>query len=166
MNAHKPILSIIVAIARNYAIGINNQLLWHLSGDLKRFRLITTGHTVVMGKRTFESLPNGPLPNRRNVVITDQAGESIEGCTMAYSMADALAKMEPGRENFIIGGGMVYRQFLPLAHKLYLTIVEQDFEADTFFPEINFAEWKLISEEAHPEHVPPFRYLIFERRPV
>ncbi|MBL7904822.1 MAG: dihydrofolate reductase [Bacteroidales bacterium] len=141
------IISIIVAIASNNAIGKDNQLLWHIPDDLKRFKALTTGHTIVMGKRTFESLPVRPLPNRRSIVITDIAGETIPGCEMAYSIDDAISKMENGAENFIIGGGMVYRQFMPLAHKLYLTIVHKDFEADTFYPEIDYSEWVEESKE-------------------
>jgi dihydrofolate reductase len=142
----KPI-SIIVAIAQNNAIGKDNQLLWHIPEDLKRFKELTTGHTIVMGKRTFESLPIRPLPNRRSVVITDVPGEQIPGCEMAYSIEEAILKMEEGRENFIIGGGMVYKQFMPLAHKLYLTIVHKDFEADTFYTEIDYSQWKEIARE-------------------
>lgn len=142
----KPI-SIIVAIADNFAIGKDNQLLWHLSEDLKRFKLLTTGHTIVMGEKTFFSLPVKPLPNRTNIVITDIQGEIIDGCIMAYSIDDAIKKMDADKENFIIGGGSIYRQFLPIAQKLYLTRVHKDFEADCFFPEIDFSKWKLVSEE-------------------
>lgn len=135
------IISIIVAIARNNAIGKDNRLLWHIPDDLKRFKALTTGHTIVMGKRTFESLPVRPLPNRRSIVITDVPGEVIPGCEMAYSIDEAIQKMDEGKENFIIGGGMVYNQFMPLAHRLYLTLVDKDFEADTFYPEIDFSMW-------------------------
>jgi dihydrofolate reductase len=134
-------ISIIVAIARNLAIGKDNDLLWHIPEDLKRFKKLTTGHTIIMGKRTYESLPNRPLPNRRSIVITDIPGEVIPGCIMAYSIDDAVALSDPDNENFIIGGGSVYRQFMPLASRLYLTIVDKDYEADIFYPEINFDEW-------------------------
>jgi dihydrofolate reductase len=140
-------ISIIVAIAQNNAIGKDNDLLWHLSGDLKRFKELTTGHTIVMGKRTFESLPVRPLPNRKSIVITDVEGEQIPGCVMAYSIEDAIAKFDNTDENFIIGGGSVYRQFMPIADKLYLTVVHKDFEADTFYPEINFDEWQAIEKQ-------------------
>lgn len=143
----KPIISIIVAIAQNNAIGKDNELLWHLSDDLKRFKKLTTGHTIVMGKRTFDSLPVRPLPNRRSIVITDIPGEQIEGCLMSYSINEAIGKMELGEENFIIGGGSVYRQFLPYADKLYLTLVHKEFEADTFFPSINYSEWDVVFRE-------------------
>lgn len=162
----KPI-SIIVAIAQNNAIGKDNQLLWHIPEDLKRFKALTTGHTIVMGKRTFESLPLRPLPNRRSVVITDIPGEQIQGCEMAYSIDDAISKMEEGRENFIIGGGMVYKQFMPLADKLYLTIVHKDFEADTFYSEIDYAQWKEIAREdvsANDSLGFDYSYITYERK--
>jgi dihydrofolate reductase len=157
-------ISIIVAIAQNNAIGKDNQLLWHIPADLKRFKLLTTGHTIVMGKRTFESLPIRPLPNRRSVVITDIAGEQIEGCTMAYSIDEAIEKMDPDKENFIIGGGSVYRQFLPIAQQLYLTIVQKDFEADTFFDAIDYSEWETIEREDHSEEELPYYYINLRRK--
>lgn len=160
----KPIISIIVAIASNNAIGKDNQLLWHIPEDLKRFKKLTSGHTIVMGKRTFESLPIRPLPNRRSVVITDIPGEQIEGCVMAYSIDDAIQKMEPGAENFIIGGGSVYRQFLPLADRLYLTLVQKDFDADTFFPEIDFNQWDTEYQEKGNSQDLSFTYLDLKRR--
>ena len=140
-------ISIIVAIAENMAIGKNNDLLWHIPEDLKRFKLITKGHPVIMGKRTYQSLPRRPLPYRRNIVITDIKGEEIEGCEMAYSIEEALAKCDPAEENFIIGGASVYRQFLPYTDRLYLTFVHKSFDGDVFFPEIDFSQWKLNSKE-------------------
>jgi len=144
-------LSIIVAIAENLVIGKDNDLLWHIPEDLKRFKKITGGHTIIMGKRTFYSLPKRPLPNRRSVVISDIPGECIEGCVMAYSIDDAVAKCDPAEENFIIGGASVYRQFLPLSDRLYLTRVHKPFEGDVFFPDINPEEWSLISREDFSE---------------
>ena len=158
----KPI-SIIVAIAQNNAIGKDNQLLWHIPADLKRFKQLTTGHTIVMGKRTFYSLPIRPLPNRRSIVITDIAGEIIEGCTMAYSIDDAIEQMDDEKENFIIGGGSVYRQFLPVAQQLYLTIVQKDFDADTFL-EIDLTDWETIEREDHPEEELPYYYINLKRK--
>jgi dihydrofolate reductase len=142
-----PHISIIVAIAENRAIGKDNKLLWHLSDDLKRFKRLTTGHTLIMGRNTFLSLPNGPLPNRRHVVISDVPGEEFEGCEMAYSVEHAIELAGATDECFVIGGGMVYAQFLPLAGKLYLTRVHHSFEADTFFPEIDFGRWKVLATE-------------------
>lgn len=143
-------ISIIVAIAKNLAIGKDNDLLWHIPDDLKRFKKITTGHTIIMGKRTFYSLPKRPLPDRRSIVITDVPGELIEGCEMAWSIDDAVSKCNPAEENFIIGGASVYRQFLPLADRLYLTRVHTPFIGDVFFPEMDLSEWKLLSREDFP----------------
>src|SRR3972149_2290700 len=146
-------ISIIVAIAKNNAIGKNNDLLWHISEDLKRFKKLTTGHTLIMGKNTFLSLPKGALPNRTNVVITDDKNDRYEGCIMAYSFEDALKKCKSVEtECFIIGGGMIYKQFLPLATKFYLTQVHRDYEAEIFFPEIDFSQWQLLSKEEYFEH--------------
>jgi len=144
MNSKNKPLSIIVAIAQNYAIGKDNKLLWHISEDMKWFKKVTAGHTVIMGKNTYFSLPFRPLPNRRNIVITDIPGEKIEGCEMAYSIEDAINKADSEKENFIIGGASIYRQFFIIVQKLYITYVYSDFEADTFFPEIKEMDWKLI----------------------
>jgi dihydrofolate reductase len=140
-------ISIIVAIAENYAIGKNNDLLWHIPEDMKRFRKITTGHKIIMGKRTYESLPNRPLKNRTNIVISDIPGETYEGCVMAYSIDEAIQLCGPDEECFVIGGGMVYRQFLPLVDKLYITKVNKSFDADTFFPEIDPDSWEETGRE-------------------
>ena len=140
-------ISIIVAIAENRAIGKDMRLLWHLSDDLKRFKKLTTGHTLIMGRNTFLSLPNGALPNRRHIVITDQAEESFDGCEMARSIEESIALAGSETECFVIGGGMVYSQFLPVVGKLYLTQVHASFEADTFFPEIDFSQWEALVTE-------------------
>ena len=139
-------ISIIVAIASNYAIGKDNDLLWHISDDLKRFKRLTENHFIIMGKRTYYSLPRRPLPKRTNMVITDIADEQIDNCLMAYSIDNSIEKMDSSKENFIIGGGSIYKQFMPLANKLYITRVHKDFDADTFFPEISLNEWKLIEK--------------------
>ena len=145
-------ISIIVAIAENYAIGKDNKLLWHISDDLKRFKRITTGHTLIMGKKTFKSLPGGPLPDRKNIVISDDKNDKFDDCIMAYSINDALDKCDDDKENFIIGGGTIYAQFLKYATKLYITRVHKSFDADTFFPELNYSEWIEIEREIHPEN--------------
>ncbi|HFB61787.1 MAG TPA: dihydrofolate reductase [Bacteroidetes bacterium] len=160
-------ISIIVAIAENYAIGKDNDLLWHISEDLKRFKRLTKGHTVVMGKRTYYSLPVRPLPHRTNLVITDVPGEQIDHCLMAYSIEEAIEKMDPEKENFIIGGGSVYRQFMPYAQKLYITRVHKDFEADTFFPEISPDEWQLTESRRvndDPQNDFSYSFEIWERK--
>lgn len=140
-------ISIIVAIAKNNAIGKNNDLLWHISDDLKRFKKYTTNNVVIMGKNTFLSLPNGSLPNRKNIVITDDITDKFENTEVVFSIDEAIEKASSEKENFIIGGGMIYKQFLPLANKLYLTQINKNFDADIFFPEINFDEWKIEYEE-------------------
>ena len=159
MTIHKDNISIIVAIAQNYAIGKDNQLLWHISRDLKRFKHITSGHRVIMGKKTYESLPVRPLPNRTNIIISDIPGDQYEGAVVVDSIEAALEYCKDGEESFIIGGGSIYRQFLEHANRLYLTLVEQDFEGDIFFPEIDFSEWELKEEEAYgPEGENNFSY--------
>ena len=162
-------ISIIVAVADDNAIGKDNRLLVHLPGDLKRFRKITTGHTVIMGRNTYFSLPSGPLKNRRNVVITDNPKDDFPGCEMALSIKEALEKCDENDENFVIGGASVYRQFLPYADKLYLTRVHRKFEADTFFPETDPSEWHVISYEkatAEQDNQNDFvtEYIILQRK--
>src|SRR5690606_23432215 len=143
---HKNI-SIIVAIAENFAIGKNKDLLFHWPNDLKRCKQITTGHSLIMGRNTLLSLPKRPLPNRRHIVITDKPNDNFPGCEVVFSIDEAVEKVKDEKEAFVIGGGMVYRQFYPLAGKLYLTLVHQPFEADVFFPEIDFLEWKEVVRE-------------------
>jgi dihydrofolate reductase len=161
-------ISIIVAVAKNNAIGKDNKLLCHLSEDLKRFKKLTSGFTVVMGKNTYFSLPKRPLPDRINIVITDIAGEQIDNCVMAYSIEDAISKMDSEKENFIIGGASIYRQFLSHANKLYITWIHQEFEADTFFPEVKDAEWEIISKEdfsiTDEKNPYPYSYVIYNRK--
>ena len=143
-------ISIIVAVAENYAIGKKGDLLCHLPADLKHFKEITSGKTVLMGERTFYSLPKHPLPNRRNIVLTDVQGKTFEGAEAVYSLQDLCAKVQGEEEAFVIGGGMVYRQMMPIADKLYITHIHHSWDdADTFFPEIKEDEWKLISSEEH-----------------
>jgi len=154
---HKNI-SIIVAIAQNFAIGRNNQLLFHLPEDLKRFKVLTTGKTIIMGRNTLLSLPKWPLPNRRHIVITDKPDDIFPGCETVLSIDDAIASVKHQDEAFIIGGGMVYRQFYPLAGRLYLTLVHKDFDADTFFPEIDFSAWDEEWRENHIDESNNFEY--------
>jgi dihydrofolate reductase len=154
---HKNI-SIIVAIAQNFAIGKNNDLLFHLPNDLKHFKEITLGHTIIMGRNTLLSLPKWPLPNRRHIVISDQIDDCFEGCEVVSSIEEAIEKVKDEAEAFIIGGGMIYRQFYPLAGKLYLTVVHQDFDADVYFPEINYDEWEPLGREDFQDEKNGFDY--------
>jgi dihydrofolate reductase len=151
-------ISIIVAIAENFAIGKNNDLLFHLPNDLKRFKEITTGHSLIMGRNTLLSLPKWPLPNRRHIVITDKKDDIFPGCEVVFSIEEAVEKVKNESEAFIIGGGMIYRQFYPIAGKLYLTVVHQTFEADIFFPEIKYSEWNEISREDFYDEKNGFSY--------
>lgn len=139
-------ISIIVAVSKNWVIGGNNQLLWHISDDLKRFKALTSGHTIIMGRKTFESIGR-PLPNRKNIIISRNPDLKIEGCIIVNSLTAALEISKNEEEVFIVGGGELYRQALPLAHKLYLTKVHKDFEGDTTFPKVNFDEWNLVVEQ-------------------
>ncbi len=160
-------ISIIVAVAKNNAIGKDNKLLWHLSEDLKRFKELTSGHYIIMGKNTYYSLPKRPLPNRTHIVLTDVPDEQIDDCIMAYSIEDAISKMDQDNKNFIIGGASIYRQFLPHADKLYITWVHKNFDADTFFPEVDEKEWKVVSKEdflePNEKNPYPYSYMIYER---
>jgi dihydrofolate reductase len=138
-------LSIIVAIAKNNAIGKDNQLLWHISEDLKYFRQVTSGHTVIMGRKTFESIGK-PLPNRKNIVISRTLAPQ-DGITVVPSIAEALQHVSNETEAFVIGGGAIYRETFPLAQKLYITQVHETYRGDTFFPAINPTEWQEVSRE-------------------
>ena len=147
-----PNLSIIVACAQNMAIGKDNDLLWHLSDDLKRFKALTSGHTVVMGRRTFDSLPKKPLPKRRNIVLTHDEQFHYEvpptatgTLEVAHSIAQVLKMVKDEEETFIMGGGALYRDFMPLVNRLYVTWVDEDFEGDVFFPVIDKSVWCEVS---------------------
>ena len=158
-------ISIIVAIAADYAIGRQGSLLCHLPDDLKHFKAITSTHPVLMGERTFLSLPTRPLPHRRNIVLTDQEEKTFEGAEAVYSLDEALALLrQADDECFIIGGGMVYRQFMALADKLYITHIHHTFdEADTFFPSIEPSVWHCISQEHHDsDEKNPYPYTFAE----
>jgi dihydrofolate reductase len=143
-------ISIIVAVAENFVIGKNNDLPWHIPADLKRFKKITVGHPVIMGKNTYLSLPKRPLADRVNVVITDDPNDEFDGCKIVHSIRDAIRLTKPEEESFVIGGASVYRQFLPFADRLYLTLIHKKVEGDVFFPEINFSEWVELSREDLP----------------
>jgi dihydrofolate reductase len=163
-----PNISIIVAIAQNFAIGKNNDLLFHLPDDLKRFKQMTSGHPVIMGRNTLLSLPKGALPNRRNIVITDDPSETFNRCEMVFSIEEAITAVNNEKEAFIIGGGMIYRQFFPVAGKLYLTLVHQDFDADVYFPEVDYSEWEEFFREDLTDEKNGFNYsyLNLKRRPL
>lgn len=161
-------LAIIAAIGENRELGLKNKLLWHISDDLKRFKRITSGHTVIMGRKTFESLNCRPLPNRRNIVLTKQNSDTVEGAEFVFSVGEALAKVENEDIVFIIGGGMIYQTFLPLSDMLYLTLVHSTFRADTYFPDIPPEEWEETEHSEVKEAVGEgvkYSYVIMHRKP-
>lgn len=156
-------------MAENRAIGAGGQIPWHLPADFRHFKELTTGHPVIMGRKTFESIGR-PLPGRTNIVITRDAGYAKEGVVTVTSMAaacDAAAHAEGGDEAFVIGGAEIYAMFLPVAEQVYLTVVHGAFEGDTFFPELNENEWRITGTEDHRmDEKNPFdySYLTYEHK--
>ena len=149
MNPSEMNITIIAAVSRNRAIGFENKLIYWLPNDLKRFKALTTGHTIIMGRRTFQSLPKGALPNRRNIVLT-RSGKEFPGAETYSSLREALDSCLPSEEVFVIGGAAVYAEALPLADRLCLTEVDDEPEgADAFFPQVSSDLWKVSSREEH-----------------
>ena len=159
-------LSLIAAVARNRAIGKDNQLLWHLPEDMKHFRETTCGKPVVMGRKTWESLPEKfrPLPGRQNIVVSRDPAYKAHGADLAGSLEGALALAGGAEEVFVIGGEQLYRAALPFADRLYLTEVELEPEADAFFPELNPAVWQEIERRASGESMPACTFVVYVRR--
>lgn len=158
------IVSAIVAIAENNAIGKNNQLLWHMPNDLKHFKDVTSGRTIIMGRNTFDSVGK-PLPKRRNIVVTRQ-DITIPGCEVVKSVEDGLALCNGEDEVFIGGGAEIYRLAMPLTDRIYLTIIHHTFEADTFFPELDEKEWNEVKREdfgADEKNAYPYSFITLER---
>lgn len=143
-------ITLIAAAAENNALGKNNDLIWHLPDDFKRFKAITSGHYIIMGRKTFESFPK-PLPNRTHVIITRQKNYNPENCFVVNSLEKAIEICPKDEDVFVIGGGEIYQQSIVIADKIELTRVHSTFEADTFFPEIDTTIWELVQEEFHPK---------------
>ena len=159
-------ITLIAAVAENNALGKDNQLLWHLPDDFKRFKNITSGHYIIMGRKTFESFPK-PLPNRTHIIITRQKKYTSENCIVVDSLQKAIAVSPKDEELFIIGGGEIYSQSIEIADKLDITRVHHTFDADTFFPEINYDEWFEVERETYePDGENDFSYafIIYERK--
>ena len=157
-------VSIIVAVAKNGVIGDKNSLLWHISEDLRFFKQTTSGHPVIMGRKTYESLGR-PLPNRTNVVIS-RTTTAIEGCTVAHSLEEAVAMFPHDEEIFIIGGAQIYALALDIADRIYITRVEHEYEGDTSFPIWDESQWHLVHSERHEcgEKFPhPFTFELYEK---
>jgi dihydrofolate reductase len=162
----KTILTLITAVARNGVIGIDNHLPWHLPADLKHFRALTMGRTVIMGRKTWESLPAKfrPLPGRQNIVVTRNAGYAAEGAVVVTSLPAALAAAQSD-EAFVIGGAELYTAALPLANRLQLTEIDAAFDGDTHFPVIDPSQWHETAREAHKDEAGfPYAFVTYERR--
>lgn len=160
-------ISIIAAVARNGAIGKHNQLLWHLPEDMRHFRETTRGKPVIMGRRTWESLPDSfrPLPGRHNVVVTRNPAYEAVGATLASSLDEAIQKAGAVDEVFVIGGAELYAKALPIADRLYLTEIASEFAADVFFPEVPAGEWEEISRKAQQGTTGlTFSFVVYQRR--
>ena len=158
-------VSIIVAIAQNGTIGDKNALLWHIKEDMRFFRTTTSGHPVIMGRKTFESLGSKPLPKRTNIVIT-RAEREFEGALTAHSLQEAIRMAGDDEEIFIMGGAQIYAIAMDVADRMYITHVERDYEGDTSYPAIDFTKWKLSSIERHErgeEYEYPFEFRIYDR---
>ena len=156
-------ISLIVAASRNGVIGANNRLPWHLPADLKRFKQLTMGHPILMGRKTFESIGT-PLPGRTNLVITRQKDYQCCGATAAHSLEEALLICDRESEIFVIGGAEIFRQALPFADRIYLTRIEKDFEGDTRLFEIDSKIWKEVSREESLNDPLPHAFLTYERK--
>ena len=158
-------VSIIVAIAQNGTIGDKNALLWHIKEDMRFFRTTTSGHPVIMGRKTFESLGSKPLPKRTNIVIT-RADRVFEGALTAHSLEEAIRMAGEDEEIFIMGGAQIYREALSVVDRMYITHVERDYEGDTVFPEIDYSQWRLVDVVRHErgeEYEHPFEFRIYDR---
>lgn len=159
-------ISLIAALDRNNLIGADQGMPWRLPADLKRFKAITMGKPIIMGRKTHETIGR-PLPGRHNIILTRNPEYETEGCTVVHSIDEALQATSDAAEVMVIGGGAIYRQFLPLAHRLYLTLIDAAFEGDTHFPTIDWDQWEIVSEEqfTQDERNPyPFRLVILERK--
>jgi dihydrofolate reductase len=161
-------LIMIAAASENHVLGKDNDLVWRLPDDFKRFKQLTSGHPIIMGRKTFESLP-GTLPNRHHIIITrDQSYEvDSKDCTVVHSIEEAVGLTQDNPIAYIVGGGEIYKKMLPMAHKIELTRVHTKVEGDTYFPEIDLADWILEKEELHPSderHAFAFTYLTYIRR--
>ncbi|MDD2489125.1 MAG: dihydrofolate reductase, partial [Bacteroidales bacterium] len=151
----------------NNAIGKDNDLLWHISEDLKYFKRITLGSPIIMGRKTWESLPFKPLPKRENIVISNNKDYKLDNATVFHSLEEAVQYVKKFENCFIIGGGMIYNTILPFCDKLYITKVHKSFEADTFFPEIDSNQWELESQSEIQKDEPSgleFQFLVYKKK--
>jgi len=158
-------VTLIAAMAENRVIGKDNQLIWHFPEDLKHFKQLTSGHHVIMGRKTFESVGR-PLPNRTNIIITRQTDYKAEGCLIAHSIEEALAMVKDDEQPFIVGGAEIYKQALAFADGIELTIIHGKYEGDSYFPEFDLSIWKLArgeKKEADARHIHPYEFLTYKK---
>ncbi|MFD1738386.1 dihydrofolate reductase [Bacillus salitolerans] len=139
-------ISFVVAMDENQVIGRNNELPWHIPGDLAYFKRVTMGHSIVMGRKTHESIGR-PLPGRENIILTRNLGYESEACTVIHSLDEIKVLEQHHKEIFVIGGAEIFKELLPIADRLYLTKIHHEFEGDTFFPTVNWEEWSIIEQE-------------------
>lgn len=158
-------VTLIAALGKNRVIGRNGAIPWHVSADLQRFKALTTGHTIIMGRKTWESLPKRPLPDRAHVVVTRQRNYQAPGALVVHSVDDAIshARWQDESNAFVIGGGEIYAAALPRATRLELTRVHASPPGDTFFPAFDASAWKEVAREEHADHDPAFTFVTLER---
>ncbi|MAU88514.1 MAG: diacylglycerol kinase [Flavobacteriaceae bacterium] len=166
---HNKSITLIAAVSKNNGIGLNNKLLWYNKDDLKRFKELTIGHSIIMGRKTFESLPNGALPNRKNIVLTREKNYSNKNIFVANNINDAIQLTKNDSNPFIIGGGEIYSLFFEIAQKIELTKIDKFFKADTFFPKIEEKEWEIMSEKIclkNENNLYNYKFITYKRSKV
>lgn len=164
--SRQPLISLIAAMDENRVIGIDNRLPWKLPADLQYFREVTMGKPILMGRKTYESIGR-PLPGRTNIVLTSDPAFTADGCTIVHSVEEGLGAAAGSEEVMVIGGASLYRHMLPIAHRLYVTLIHAEFEGDTWFPEIEAGEWREVERVDHPadeRNVYRYSFVRYERR--
>jgi dihydrofolate reductase len=165
----RPRIAFVVAMDRNHLIGDHGNLPWRLPDDMRRFRDVTMGHTVLMGRKTYESLPDRfrPLPGRTNIVLTAQEGYAAPGCQVVHTVDEALAAVDPQLELMVIGGALVFSALLPLVDRLYLTLIDGEYSGNVYFPALDMSQWRVVAREEHARderHDSPFTFLVLDRK--
>jgi dihydrofolate reductase len=162
-------ISIIAAVGSNFELGKDNKLLWHISADLRRFKNLTTGHVIIMGRKTFESLKKGPLPYRKNVVFTSNMDFKADGIEVVQSVEELLKVIYLENEAFVIGGGSIYKLLLPYTQRMYLTFIDKSYDADAYFPKYNKDDWDIIERIDVVDDTQAgvnYSYVTFERKTI
>jgi dihydrofolate reductase len=164
----RPIISFVVAMDRKQLIGKGDGLPWRLPDEIRRFKEITMGHPVLMGRKTYETIPQKfrPLPGRTNIVLTRQADYDAPGCVLVHSIEEALTAVSPDQELMVIGGSLLFNALMPIVDRLYLTEIDAEYEGDVYFPDLDRSQWREVAREVHPRddrHDAPFVFLILDR---